>query len=187
MSKFSILLIILFFSFLRVSYSSSNDSTISLRESIEIAEKIIDGDVIKAERKFREKGVFIELEILTPKGGRMNLELENKSGNLLSLESKEGPFEYEIYPGNNLQLLSKMKKVVEENSGDEVLKWKLSQKKDNIWEYEFWTITKSGKANIRINADTGNLITKPPKKEPKKKKEKKVKEETKPKEKLNNY
>ncbi len=172
MSKFSILLIITFFSFLKVSYSASNDSTISLMQSIEIADKIIEGDIIKAERKFREKGTFVELEILTPKGGRMILELENKTGNMLSLESKEGPFEYEIYPGNNIQLLSKMKKSVEENTGDEVLKWKLSQKKE-VWEYEFWTISKTGKANIRINADSGEIISKPIKKEPKKKKKSK--------------
>lgn len=171
MSKFSILLILISFSFLKVCYSSANDSSISLKQSIEIAEKIIDGEIIKAERKFREKGVFVELEILTPKGGRIDLELENKTGRLLTLESKEGPFEYEIYPGNNLQLLSKMKKIVEENTGDEVLKWKLSQKKE-VWEYEFWTISKTGKANVRINADSGDIISKPPKKEPKKKKKK---------------
>ncbi|CAN5547281.1 hypothetical protein BH10BAC5_BH10BAC5_08910 [soil metagenome] len=171
MKTILILSLLLFFAFSRSTYAS-NDSLISLKQSIEIAEKIIEGDIIKAERKFREKGTFVEIEVLTAKGGRLNLELENKSGAILSLESKEGPFDYEIFPGDNIQLLSKMKKMVEENTGDEVLKWKLSPKKDSKWEYEFWTITKSGKANVRINADSGVIITKPPKKEPKKKKAK---------------
>lgn len=170
MSKFALLLIIIFFSFLKVSYCAANDSTISLKQSIEIAEKMTDGYIIKAERKYREKGTFVEIEVLTVKGGRLTLELGNKTGELLALESKEGPFEYEIYPGNNLQLLSKMKKIAEENTGDEVLKWKLSLKKD-VWEYEFWTVSKTGKANMRINADTGEIIAKAPKKEPKKKKQ----------------
>lgn len=126
--------------------------------AIEFVKQLTEGNVIKAEMKFKKD---LPVWIIYATGNSNNtfiVELSCEDNTLLRIDADEGPFEYELNPGKNFISFSESKKIAEEYTGIKTLKWRFLKNK-NRWEYNFWLFLKSGRAQVRINAETGEIIS----------------------------
>lgn len=139
------------------NFLDTNAKIADIADIIESAGKIIDGDIVKAERKFKKNILIWKINVLMSSGGFVNMELSAADKKILQIEAEEGPFEYELTPADGIITFNSAKKKSEEHSGQKILKWNLKQNKDKF-EYSFWMFTKSGKAQVKIDAESGDLI-----------------------------
>ncbi len=128
-----------------------------IKEAIAYSSSLCEGFITKAEQKFRKDIPVWKIDIITKDRGYLKVELSAFDNSLLRIESEEGPFNYEIKPGGNFIPFSEAQKSAEMHTGMKTLKWNLTKGK-NVWEYSFWLFIKSGKAQIRVNAETGEII-----------------------------
>ncbi len=133
------------------------DTNVKIGNVIDFVGKIIDGDIIKAEKKFKKNIQIWKINVHIPSGGFVNMEISAADKKILQIDAEEGPFEYEIVPDEGIVSFNSAKRNAEEYSGQKILKWNLKQNRDKF-EYGFWMFTKSGKAQVKIDAGTGDLI-----------------------------
>ena len=133
------------------------DTNVKIGNVIEYVGTIIEGDIIKAEKKFKKNIQIWKVDVHLPSGGFVEIEISASEKNILQIEADEGPFEYDLEPGDGMVSFNTAKKNAEDHSGLKILKWILKQNKEK-YEYNFWVFTKSGKAQVKIDAGTGDLI-----------------------------
>lgn len=131
--------------------------SISITDAIDYANMLMEGEIVKAERKFKKDIPFWKLDLVTDQKGVIGFEIALSEKNLIRIDSDEGPFEYEIIPKQDNVSFSKAKKTAEDFTGQKILKWNYFQNK-KLWEYNFWLFTKSGKAQVRVDAESGEII-----------------------------
>lgn len=136
--------------------NTSNLYTIS--DAIDYTLNLLECDITKAEKKFRKDIPVWKVNAITKERGTIVVEISSTDKTLISIDAGEGPFDYEIKPDKDLIPFSEAKKKAEDHSGQKTLKWKYLKNKNN-WEYNFWVFIKSGKAQIRIDAATGDIVT----------------------------
>jgi len=119
------------------------DTNVKIGNAIEYAGTIIVGDVVKAEKKFKKNIQIWILNIHLPSGGFVEIEISASEKNILQIKA--------------IVSFNSAKKNAEDHSGLKILKWVLKQNKEK-YEYNFWVFTKSGKAQVKIDAGTGDLI-----------------------------
>ena len=164
---FAILVIFLSINILQLknlhSQSSEESSIVkkqqSIKDVLDFSFSIYNGEIFKIEKKFKKEIPVWNIEMVTKNGGSLELEISGAEEKLLAIVADEGPFDYEINPGNEIIPLSAAIKNAEEFTSQKVKKWKLIKFKEK-YEYDFWLFTKSGKAQVRIDALSGEIITK---------------------------
>lgn len=136
---------------------TNSTNPVSIKDAIDVVLDLLEGDITKAERKFKIDIPVWKIDLIEKDGGTFEVELSSIDKSLLRINADEGPFEYELKPAANFIPLSEAKKTAEELSGKKILKWNFFKNK-NVWEYNFWIFVKSGKAQVRVNAESGELI-----------------------------
>lgn len=131
----------------------------SIKDVLDFSLSIYNGEIFKIEKKFKKEIPVWNIEMITKTGGSLEFEISGAEEKLLEIIADEGPFDYEINPGNEIIPLSAATRTAEEFTSQKVMKWKLTQIKEK-YEYDFWLFTKSGKAQVRIDALTAEIITK---------------------------
>lgn len=131
---------------------------ISITDAAEYVMRFCDGEVTKAEIKFKKDIPIWKVDLLTKDRGSVKFEISAFDKSLIRIDAPEGPFSYEIIPDNGMISFSVAQKKAEDHTGLKTLKWNLFKNKKN-WEYNFWLFIKSGKAQVRVNAETGEIIT----------------------------
>lgn len=141
------------------SETSNNflDTNVNITEAIEIALGIAEGEVTKVERKFKKNIPIWKIDLITLTGGALEIEISYKEKRLIRLDASEGPFNYDVNVNPGLIPFSEAKKSAEDFAAQTTLKWNLYQNKEN-WEYNFWLFTKTGRAQVRVNAENGEVI-----------------------------
>ncbi|MEO6695547.1 MAG: PepSY domain-containing protein [Ignavibacteria bacterium] len=139
------------------------DTNINIREVIDYTLLLLPGEVTKVEKKFKKDIPIWKINMITSTGGSIEVELSCKDKKLLNLEADEGPFDYEIIPDNGMVSFTAAKKTAEEYTSQNILKWCLKQNRDKM-EYNFWLFTKTGKAQVKVDAESGDIVTKTKKK-----------------------
>jgi len=149
----------------KYSQTSHNflDTNINIKEVIDFTLLLLPGEVTKVEKKFKKDIPIWKVNMITPTGGSMEIELSYKEKKLLNLEADEGPFDYEILPDPGMVSFSFAKKTAEEYTAQNILRWSLRPNRDKM-EYNFWLFTKTGKAQVKIDAESGEVISKKKKK-----------------------
>lgn len=95
---------------------------------------LTDGKVESAERNAAGDHAHIEVMVRMPKGGLVEVVLVAATGALDMIESKAGPFDYEIAPKSGvLKYTEARAKAVEQKKG-EVEVWEYSEE-ENQWEF----------------------------------------------------
>jgi len=150
---------------IKYSQTSHNflDTNVNIKEVIDFTLLLLRGDVTKVEKKFKKDIPIWKVNMITPTGGSMEFELSYKEKKLLNLEADEGPFDYEVFPDSSLVSFSNAKKTAEEYAAQNILKWSLRTNRDKM-EYNFWLFSKTGKAQVKVDAETGEIVTKKKKK-----------------------
>lgn len=131
---------------------------ISITDAAEYVMRFCDGEVTKAEIKFKKDIPIWKVDLLTKDRGSVKFEMSAFDKSLIRIDASEGPFNYEIKPDNGMIPFSEAQRTAEDHTGLKTLKWNLFKNKKN-WEYNFWLFIKSGKAQVRINAETGEIVT----------------------------
>jgi len=149
----------------KYSQTSHNflDTNINIKEVIDFTLLLLTGEVTKIEKKFKKDIPIWKVNMITATGGSMEIELSYKEKRLLNLEADEGPFDYEILPDSSLVPFSVAKKTAEEYAAQNILKWCFRPNRDKM-EYNFWLFTKTGKAQVKVDAETGEIVSKKKKK-----------------------
>jgi len=149
----------------KYSQTSHNflDTNVNIKEVIDFTLHLLPGEVTKVEKKFKKDIPIWKVNMVTPTGGSMVIELSYKEKKLLNLEAAEGPFDYEIIPEPGMVSFSAAKKTAEEYTSQNILKWSLKPNREKM-EYNFWLFTKTGKSQVKIDAESGEVITKKKKK-----------------------
>lgn len=150
---------------IKYNQTSNNflDTNVNIKNAIDYTLSIIEGEIIKVEKKYKKGNPLWNINLITKEKATIELELDLKSDKVLSIEASEGPFSYDIKPDSNLVSFSTAKKSAEELAGEKVLKWRFNQNREK-WEYSFWLFTKSGTAQVKVDAESGEIITKQKKK-----------------------
>lgn len=131
---------------------------IDIKDAVDFAMQLTEGNITKAERKFKKEIPLWKIDLITIQNGVIEIEISAVDKSLIRLDADEGPFDYEIDSDKSFISYSAAKKIAEDLSGLKILKWNFFKNKNN-WEYNFWLFTKSGKAQVRVNAETGEIIT----------------------------
>ncbi len=164
----TLLCIFLFFFPIKSSYSFSADhndsivssvSTGSIHQAIEIAYSAIDAEVVRAEKKYVSERLLWRLNIQARSGSSIVMSILTGEGRITEVKSDEGPFDYDLDPGQGLIRFSEAKTVAEKEAGTVILKWKLAETSSGF-QYHFWFFTKGGPAQFKMNAKTGERIMK---------------------------
>lgn len=143
--------------------SDSTEGISGIIGIIQKTENLVQGEILKAEKKYKRDIAVWKINVIAVTGGALSIEFSDNQNELFLIEGNEGPFDYEILPLQKSVSFSRAKKTAEDYSGQKILKWNLKKNKE-VWEYSFWVFTKSGKAQIRVNAESGELILKKKKK-----------------------
>jgi uncharacterized membrane protein YkoI len=149
------------FIYLHSVYSNSDTNSsniVNIVEAIGFTTQLLDGDIVKAERKFKRDIPIWKIDMITKEKGSFEVEISAVDKSLIRIDADEGPFEYEIRPDESLISFSEAKNIAEQMTGQKTLKWNL-YKNRNTWEYNFWIFIKSGKAQVRVDAASGDIIT----------------------------
>ncbi|MEO8663961.1 MAG: PepSY domain-containing protein [Ignavibacteria bacterium] len=133
------------------------NKSISITDAVDYAKRLMEGEIVKAERRFKKDIPFWKLDLVTGQKGIVEFEIALDEKNIIRIESGEGPFEYELVPAEKFVSFSKAKKAAEDFTGQKILKWNYFKNK-SAWEYNFWIFTKSGKAQVRVDAESGEVI-----------------------------
>ena len=137
---------------------TNKNKTLTISEAVNFVMEISGGEVISAERKFKKSDPLWELILITSEGSFVKMEISFFDKTVLMMSSDEGPFTYDIKPSQDYISLFEAINIADSQSSQKVLKWKFLKVKDK-WEYNFWLFTKSGKAQLRLDAETGEIIT----------------------------
>ncbi|HMS34528.1 MAG TPA: PepSY domain-containing protein [Ignavibacteria bacterium] len=145
----------------KTSYNFLDTNTsnlLTIKDAVDYTSELLKCDIIKAEKKFRKDIPVWKVNVITEGRGSAVIEISAEEKALVSIDAGEGPFEYDITPDKNFISFSEAKRKAEEYSGQKTLKWKYVKNK-NSWEYNFWMFIKSGKAQVRIDAASGEIVT----------------------------
>lgn len=145
--------------FLDTNTNIKSVSQVSIKDAVDYVHSLIDGEIISAEKKFKKNLLVWEIKLITYHRGIILFEVSAIDKTLIKLSAEEGPFDYEINNSYGIVAYSIAKKTAEDQSGQKTLKWNFFRNKDK-WEYNFWLFTKSGKAQLRIDAESGEIIKK---------------------------
>jgi len=137
-------------------YINLNKNT-DIKSAIDQVIQLTGGNVTKAEMKFKKDIPVWIVEAIGKDNNTFKIELSREDNSLIRIDADEGPFNYELDPGNDFIPFSESKKIAEVQTGQKTLKWRFLKSR-NTWEYNFWLFLKSGKAQLRINAETGEII-----------------------------
>lgn len=137
---------------------TNTSNQISIKDAVDYTTELLKCDITKAEKKFRKDIPVWKVNVITEGRGSAVIEISAMEKSLVSIDAGEGPFEYDLIPDKNFISFAEAKKKAEEYSGQKTLKWKYLKNK-NSWEYNFWMFIKSGKAHVRIDAASGDIVT----------------------------
>jgi uncharacterized membrane protein YkoI len=144
-------------------YSQSSnyflDTNVKITKVIEKLIEIFPGEIVKIEKKFKKNSPFWNVEMISGQGSSLEFEISSDENKIFSIEANEGPYEYEIIPDESIAPFSTAKKTAEEHTSQKILRWNFKYIKDKP-EYSFWLFTKSGKAQLKIDAVSGEIIMK---------------------------
>jgi len=137
---------------------TNQNNSLTISDAVNFVKEISGGEVISAERRFKKSDPVWEIILISEEGSFVKMEISFYERTVYMMNSDEGPFTYDIKPATDLISLSEAIKIADSRSSQKVLKWKFLKVKDK-WEYNFWLFTKSGKAQLRLDAETGETIT----------------------------
>lgn len=137
---------------------TNNNTHLSIVDAVNFISERSRCEIISAEKKFRKDNPVWELILITETGSSVKLEVSYFERAILSMNSDESPSAFDLRPSENFISLTEALKIVSEQTPQNVMKWKFHKVKDN-WEYNFWLFTKSGKAQLRLNAESGEIIS----------------------------
>ena len=159
------IILTLFISILLVNFSCTESSDNNPKTPQDIIDKSLahfNGNVI--EQSFeQEEGVDSwEIKIANENGAEVKFYWSTNGQFLIKMEGLNGPFDYDIMPGNGLINFSTANKFAKGAVKNEsIIKWRLKQEEEFIgnWVYTFEFLDKNGgSSKVYIDASNGDIL-----------------------------
>ncbi len=148
---------------------SSASETLSSDAAIERAEGVVAGDAQNAQKE----GELYVVEVAMENGATVTVELNAETGDLVELEDKQGPFDYEIKPGMGFVTYGKARDLALAEAGEKVVAWNLraasstsadsdsedeeSSAASEDFRYEFYVREGDKLWEVKLDATTGKI------------------------------
>ena len=137
----------------------TNPSILTTEKASKKATNLVSGTVTSVEVD-STGAPYWEVKITTDSGGEVEVKFDQATGNLLEIEGDVGPFDYEVTPGMGLIPFSEARaELFAEYVDAEIIEWELEQDLEGNWVYEFDIIFNQDEISVKIDAETGNIIT----------------------------
>lgn len=92
-------------------------------------------------------------------GARLEFELLQSNGLVVTIEGTTGPFDYDLTPGNGLVTFAAARTAALAAQAGTVVQWELELEEQNKWEYEFYVRDAQGALwEIELDAATGRVL-----------------------------
>ncbi len=105
-------------------------------------------------------GDYYEVDVQTSVGAIVEFEFYVADGSLKEIEGTEAPFDYEVNPGMGLIPFSQAKGIALTERPFVLMGWSLEKdSSSSIWTYRFEIENDSDSYTVRINAETGQIIS----------------------------
>ena len=140
--------------------SEENNPTVP-QSVIDNSLNLFDGEVIETGTEEEEGVKSWEIKIQDNEGATVIFYWDIRTEFLVKIEGVDGPFNYEIVPGNNLINFSTAKTVATgaiKNSA--LLRWKLKRESDfiNKWVYSFEFDDDGKTIKVYVDAESGDVL-----------------------------
>ena len=159
-NRLIILLLILAFSFACNRNDSNPTSSTDTFESVTLKSRsIYNADVDKIELENRNNIEYYEVHMSKQNISNVKLELVKSSLELYQIYGEAPPFEYELNPGIGLLTFLTAKLAATNSLQGDLVEWKLEKDESNRkWEYRFMISNDGVQYQLRIDAESGNLL-----------------------------
>lgn len=108
--------------------------------------------------KSNDDGLW-EVKVLTSSGALIKFEYFEMTGNIREIHGLTGPFDYNLDPRNGLMLYQDVRVIALNAKSGNITSWKLEKdESDNRWEYRFFISDNDGNWELRIHAQTGQVL-----------------------------
>lgn len=163
MKKLAIYSLSLLFAGFLFSCSDDEEQTIVPINEQQAASKALtmtSGTVISTDPDTTSAGaIYYDVEVRTSAGAIIEFEYFQADGSLKSIEGDSGPFDYEVNPGMGLMLYSAARTKALNTHAGAITGWDLVKGSSGIWTYTFEIETDSNSFTVKINAQTGEIIS----------------------------
>lgn len=100
-----------------------------------------------------------EVKVTTSAGAVIKFEYFENTGVIREIHGMSGPFDYNLDPGNGLMLYQDVRAIALNAKDGNITSWKLEKdESDNRWEYRFFITASDGNWELRIHAQTGQIL-----------------------------
>lgn len=119
----------------------------------------VQSNLVSVQRiKTNDNGIW-EVKVITASGALIKFEYFESNGQIREIHGLTGPFDYNLDPGNGLMLYQDVRAIALNAKAGNITSWKLEKdESDNRWEYRFFITASDGKWELRINAETGQIL-----------------------------
>lgn len=119
----------------------------------------VESNLVSIQRiKTDDNGIW-EVKVMTASGALIKFEYFESNGQLREIHGLTGPFDYNLDPGNGLMLYQDVRTIALNAKAGSITSWKLEKdESDNRWEYRFFITATDGKWELRIHAETGQIL-----------------------------
>lgn len=142
-------------------WACNEDDGPAVMDSNEAAAKalqIISGTVTSTELDSSGVANEWEVTVVTDGGAEVEVEFDQATGQLVEIEGDQGPFDYEINPGQGLISFSQAKDIALNAAAGEIESWELEKDASGNWIYEFTLINDGQTESVEIDAVTGTVL-----------------------------
>jgi len=128
---------------------------------INLIKGYFEGDVVESEKHHNDRGTSWKLYLENEQGAIMKFEVIESSMEIVKMSGEKGPFDYNIELNDTvISLQTALEKVFMAVEG-ELTQWELEvddHEGSNHWQYEFEVTGATLRYEIKINAETGEII-----------------------------
>ncbi len=118
------------------------------------------GTIVSNEMNTSTSGDYYEVDVQTSVGAIVEFEFYVADGSLKEIEGTEAPFDYEVNPGMGLIPFSQAKGIALTERPFVLMGWSLEKdSSSSVWTYRFEIENDSDSYSVRINAETGQIIS----------------------------
>lgn len=131
----------------------------SEQQSVQKSLSSVQSNLVSVTRiKSNDDGLW-EVKVLTPSGALIKFEYFEMTGNIREIHGLSGPFDYNLNPGNDLLLYQNVRVIALNAKSGNITSWKFEKdESDNRWEYRFFITADDGNWELRIHAQTGQVL-----------------------------
>lgn len=100
-----------------------------------------------------------KVEARLASGARIEFELLQSNGLIISIEGEMGPFDYDLQPGNGIVSFGTARTAALGAQAGTIVQWELDLEENDRWEYEFYVRDAQGALwEVELDAKTGRVL-----------------------------